>query len=246
MNFVKKVLIVFAFLIIFFKAKNFYSSIQVSKKYFLVLDNILSENLESSISEYINKDLINKKPQELNQKLQEKFPIIKTVIIERTNPDFLFVKIKIHDPLYQINGDKIFSKEGKFFNKNSYNDNLVKDLQILKVNENLENPQLLNELKNFVNLSDVKCGIQQKDSKYQDFTVEWFNKNKILLTSKSDSNFFILIKHDTILDQNIIEICQKLYQEYLQNKSTALANKKKLRNIVFDLRFFDQIILSEN
>ncbi|MDR3647197.1 MAG: FtsQ-type POTRA domain-containing protein [Candidatus Babeliales bacterium] len=230
MHFVKKVFVVFAFLIIFFKAKSFYSNIQVSKKYFLVLDNQLSESLATSISEFINQNLAGLTPKEFNQRLQEKFPIIKSVVIRRTNPDFLTVIIQIHEPVYQINDDKIFSHNGKIFSKEDYHDNFS-GLEAIRVRENLEKSELLNELKKF-------------DSKdlVQDFVIEWLNKNKIILTNKIEPNFFIIIKHNKIPDQKTIQLCHKLYQEHLQAKPKI----KKNRNIVFDLRFAEQIILSEN
>lgn len=222
---IKRYLFLFFLIIIVLQTKKIITNIQLSDVYYINFDPYFSLKTISEIKDYINLNLKNNKPQYIYKELSNKFPIIKSIRVQRKNADQLTISIIAFKPLYIINNNfnnnLIFSEKPNLIDINFYENDCISNLPIINLKENVSTELLsfLKEIPNYiVNL----------------FKITWQSKNLIYLQDKSDENLILKINFINIPNQKIIEACKKIKLENYTNNKQFIA----------DLRFLNQIIIS--
>lgn len=214
-------LLIFFLLILFclFQINKLITNIQTSENYFIDLNTTLCEDVVNEIKNFISKNLKKKYPTYICKILKENFPIIDFINIERSNSDLLKIKIIEYKPLYKVNSNLIYTKNG-LFPKNYFANNVTNNFDQLFTDE--QTGLFLNFVK------EIPRNI------VKEFEINWKNKNFILLKCKNEQ-FTILITSKNTLTENIINVCKKLIL-YKQLKDEN-------RKYVLDLRFSGQLIV---
>lgn len=227
----KKILYIVSIVILIltvFQFKKFYSNIKTSDKYFIICDPIFSESLSADIKKFINSDLKKKFPQDFTTLLQKKFPIVESVIIKRKNPDFLIIILNSCVPIYKINNTLVITKNEKLLPLTNF---------LPQVTENLENIDI-HELSGDLS-DDLKLFIKKLNPEIpQDYNITWKNKNYITLKDKT-ANLVIVFEHNQIITKKLIKNCRNIFREKLKD-----LNKANDKQIIADLRFANQIVIS--
>lgn len=205
-----------------FQIKKLITNIQTSEFYFINCDEQFSRETRHQIVDFINESLKRKTPEEFFKILKAKFPIIKSIIMHKKNPDLISITIHGYKPLYKINNNLIATDDLTMHPFKIFSEKFINKLEQITTQEGTDNSNFLQ----FINkLEDIP----------QRYKVEWKKENLILLEDKEDKRLLFLIKYDSIPNRSILNICKRIKDE-----------KQTKNACVVDLRFDNQIIISKN
>lgn len=140
------------------------------------------------------------------------------------------VQVTPHQPLARVNESHIITRNGRLVQADLFAKSIQESLpKITIVEKNQKEVQVSSSCLRFVNRFIQKL--------YSDFSVTWFDKTKIELKDKKNTQFSLLAFNETQFDQSIFETYNKLKQEVMGRNSS-----KKKRWCV-DVRFKNQVLL---
>jgi hypothetical protein len=140
------------------------------------------------------------------------------------------VQVVPHEPLARVNESHIMTRNGLLVQAGVFAETVQKSLpEITIAQNNQEKIQITSACLRFVNRFIKRF--------YSDFSVTWFDKTKIELKDKKDTQFSLLAFNETEFEEPIFESYNRLKQEVLGRNSS-----KKNRWCV-DMRFKNQVLL---
>ena len=218
-------------LIFGFTSWYLFYNVQIVHEQIVLGDDRFSQLLDNAIRAFLdqNKHLVNLTKFDL---LKNNFPMIDHLKIKYTGLNKINVQFASQDLMYRLGSKLVLTKNSDVFLTSDFSHAALRDLPVIYLHNLAESPNDIEPEQKLLlqNLSDFVI---------QDYEIHWHNLNQIYLVDKQNSSFKLLIRSDQIITLQLLAICQKLLVDYLANHKN-----KKNREIVADLRFNGQIIVS--
>jgi hypothetical protein len=201
----------------------------IVKKTTISFDALFAPLMKQSITHYIEENFLHKPFQSLSLAiLKNKFPEIDNARIWY-NQNSIYCTIETQKPLLRINEDHILMENGTIFDKNHFDQTLIRRLYTLQV-KNAKQEFLANHCKA---LKQIPSPI------FERFKITWINHTCIELQDKTAANVFIYTDIYTCMNTTLINHYEKIKKGITSQHSFA----KKLWR--FDVRFKNQIVLAQ-
>jgi len=168
--------------------------------------------------------------QGLSEKIQTKFPFIKSIRILKKASGILHIRMGAAAPAFVINKIFVLSREGGLFENVVFSKQAIANLVYIEAS--LQDFTLADSLKKMLKGLPATC--------FTDYDLLWESSAKSWLRDKNCNAFSIVFNDTRVVNEKILLTCNKLKNEL---KERGVFHVKQPKRWIADVRFKDQIIV---
>lgn len=189
-----------------------------------MLDEGLSESFQDNVTSSIcSQYATTKDPQGVISKISEQFPEVSTMKVHLCQTDKICFSLELQKPLFLLNDKFVVCDSDGMIPKDHFNFDVVTNLPRLNCSCD-------------PNASAMRQFFEKlQESIQKDFEINWISGTEIILKEKNKPSVTFVCSEQHVPNQKDIEHCKSIYE------SLPVKNKKK--NMSYDLRFKNQIIV---
>lgn len=208
-----------------------------------IIDPLFSVEIHNALQDFIQVSYrLDNNPQELIPKIQNRFDMIQSILINLDNPENIIFSITACQPVCKINNDYVTSVNGKLSPASIFTSSAVDSLQNIMVDAPLEQDLVLQVVKFYQALPSLLL---------HKIDLHWADAYHIYLNFKlnhqaENHNLSLLTWQQNIPSMHDVECCIELFEKELHGLRSIKKNQEKVKtgiSLICDLRFDRQVIV---
>jgi len=195
----------------------------------VVCDSHFSQTMQERLSLFAQEqEKVSTSPALLSQVLKEAFPCVKDVSI-RSSRGSLAIMVSAHTPLFQVNSNRVFLKNGGVSNSSDF---IKSDVNVLPKIAFSFKGKTAHELSPEV--QRWSRGIDY--SLFENHEVCWYDDSYVMFKDKNFKNISLIGASTTEFSQEMLASCEVIKKNIMEKRVT------KGRKWLIDVRFKNQIV----